>query len=111
MPASAAANRRANVWTARIIPVILLAIIGYASWVVTKVECLDYLLNPSPSLALPRQTAPAIAILTLFYILLLILLICYGRLIHTVLTNPGVVPRGPQWYIENQRKTKSNKVL
>lgn len=107
MPASAAANRKANIWTARIIPVLLFAIIGYSSWVVTKVECLDYLLHPSPSLDVPRRAGTAIAILTLFYVLLVLLLICYGRLLLTVLTKPGVVPRGPQWYIEKERQAKS----
>jgi palmitoyltransferase len=107
MAPSAAANRRANIWTARIIPILLIAIIAYVSWVVTKVVCLDYLLNPSPSLHLPRRRGIAIAILTIYYVLLTMLLVCYGRLIHTVLAHPGVVPHGPQWYIENEHKRKS----
>lgn len=32
-------NRRANIWVARIVPVILGAIIGYASYVVTRLVC------------------------------------------------------------------------
>ena len=29
-------HKTANLWTARIIPAVLIGIIGYASWVVTK---------------------------------------------------------------------------
>lgn len=31
--------KAANKWTARIIPLILLGLIGYAAWVVTKLVC------------------------------------------------------------------------
>lgn len=32
-------HRKANIWVARIIPAILFGIIGYASWVVTRLVC------------------------------------------------------------------------
>ena len=92
-------NRRANIWVARIIPVILLGIIGYATYVVTKLVCADYLLNPSPPAS--RRTGAAIAILVIYFLLLIPVLVTYTRLIHTILTNPGFVPRGAQW---QQRK-------
>jgi palmitoyltransferase len=88
--------------------VLLLAIIGYTSWVITKVECLDYLLRPPTYLDLPRRQGTAIAILVIYYILLFMLLVSYARLVLMILTNPGVVPRGPQWYVEKERK-KSKK--
>jgi palmitoyltransferase len=104
-----AANRAANIWTARIIPVLLLAIIGYASYAVTKEECIDYLLRPSASSGLQPRTGTAIAILTIFYILLCLLLVSYARLVSTILLNPGVVPRGPQWYVEREQRRKVEK--
>lgn len=36
-------NREANIWVARGVPVFLLGIIGYGSWVMTKVLCGMYL--------------------------------------------------------------------
>lgn len=94
-----------NIVTARIIPIFLVAILGYASYAVTKVICIDYLINPGSSLpALNRpRTGAAIAILTIYYTLLLLLLTCLGRLLHTVIVNPGLVPRGDQYYIEKER--------
>ncbi|KAL2408201.1 Palmitoyltransferase pfa5 [Exophiala dermatitidis] len=115
------ANKRGNVVTARIVPALLLGIIGYSSWVVTKHVCIDYLIHPPRASAsaatetsitdLPpvhhRQTGAAIAILVIFYLLLLITLTCFGRLLYTIVTDPGFVPRGPQWYIEKERKRNS----
>lgn len=102
-------NRKANIWTARFIPLFLIAIIGYCSWVTTKLVVVDYLLNPAPSLLIKRRVGPAIAILIIYYIILFILLVCYGRLVQTVVTNPGLVPRGSQWEAEQQRKGRPRK--
>ena len=80
-------NRKANIWTARFIPLFLVAIIGYCSWVATKLVVVDYLLNPASSLLIKRRVRPAIAILIIYYIILFILLTCYARLVQTVITN------------------------
>ncbi|EXJ91048.1 hypothetical protein A1O1_04155 [Capronia coronata CBS 617.96] len=102
------ANKRGNVATARIVPALLLGIIGYSSWVVTKRVCIDYLFHPRAraSGTVHAQTGDAIAILTIFYLLLLITLTCFGRLLQTIVTNPGFVPRGAQWYIEKERRLR-----
>ncbi|EXJ92713.1 hypothetical protein A1O3_01265 [Capronia epimyces CBS 606.96] len=101
------ANKRGNIATARIVPALLLGIIAYSSWVVTKHVCLDYLIHPRPraSVTVHSQTGAAIAILVIFYLLLLIALTCLGRLLQTILTRPGFVPRGPQWNIEKEKST------
>ena len=106
MASGSEANRAANVWTARIIPILLVAILGYASYVVTYIECVNYLLRSSTRPL--RQTRPgaAIAILTIYYVLLCFLLVSYARLVWTILLHPGVVPRGPQWYVEQEQKKR-----
>ncbi|KAK2754398.1 palmitoyltransferase pfa5 [Arachnomyces sp. PD_36] len=98
-------QKAANVAVARIIPVILGGMIGYASWVVTKKLTIDYLLNPAPRhLQNPRVGAGA-GILVVYYILLFPVLACYFRLLHEIIWNPGFLPRGPQW-LEQQKETE-----
>jgi palmitoyltransferase len=57
----------------------------------------DYLLNPPEFSDVPRRSGAAIAILVTYYLLLLPVLVSYTRLIHTIVTNPGYIPRGEQW--------------
>lgn len=71
---------------------------------VTELVCVKYLLRPARSIFAHKHEGAAVAILTIFYTLLTITLICYGRLIHTIVVNPGLVPRGRQWYVEKERK-------
>ncbi|RMD43439.1 hypothetical protein DV735_g1683, partial [Chaetothyriales sp. CBS 134920] len=101
-PRRGRSNRRANIWTARIIPILLLGIVAYCSWVLTDLVCVRYLLQSG-------RYGPAIATLTTFYLVLLIVLATYARLITTVITNPGVVPRGPQYYVEKEARSLSEK--
>jgi palmitoyltransferase len=42
----------------------------------------------------PRRAGAAIAILTIYFLLLLILTITYFRFLHTLIFNSGVIPRG-----------------
>lgn len=104
MPKRTEANRKTNIWVARSVPLLLLGAIGYASWVVTKPICVDYLINPPLSLSSRRQIGSAIAILITFYILLAAMVISYARLLDTVARHPGLIPRGPQWYAEEDRR-------
>src|SRR4051794_18747749 len=65
----------------------------------------DYLLNPPQFSNVPRRSGAAIAILVTYYFLLLPVLVSYARLIYTIITNPGYVPRGEQWeLLEPQQK-------
>ena len=115
-------QKAANVWTARIIPLILTGILGYSSWVVVGPLCgreiaaavmltvltlstVDYLLKPSTSASSIRPGA-AIAILVVYFLLLLLLAVSYSRLLYTVLVHPGYTPRGPQYYANKKRRAK-----
>ena len=97
-------NRKANQWTARAIPVFLLAIVGYSSFVVTKIICVDYLLNPPSNGPVPVRQGAAIAILILYYLLLLPLLVSFFRLLQTVTTNPGCVPRSSLYHEQKEER-------
>jgi palmitoyltransferase len=102
------ANKRGNVVTARIVPIFLLGIIGYSSWVITDRVCINYLSNPPPTFH-TRDVGAAVAVLVIFYLLLLIMLVCFARLLGTILTNPGLVPRGAQYWIEKERKRQEER--
>ncbi|KAI9811578.1 MAG: palmitoyltransferase pfa5, partial [Thelocarpon impressellum] len=93
-----------NIWVSRLIPVVLLGAVSYASWVVVDLLCVDYLLRPSTDAAPGPRPGAAVAILVVYFILLLIMVATYLRLLQTILTNPGLVPRGPRWYQEQREK-------
>jgi palmitoyltransferase len=84
-------------FSAVFIPLIEAGVVGYATWVVTVLLCLDYLLHPNRELRdagiYPRNAA-AIAILVVYFFLLLIMAVVYLRLIQVIWTNPGYIPFG-----------------
>ncbi|KAA6414168.1 MAG: palmitoyltransferase pfa5 [Lasallia pustulata] len=90
-------QKAANVWTARVIPFVLIGIVAYSTWVIVAQVCVDYLLKPSKYAAKTRPGA-AIAILVFYCLLLLLVAITYFRLLYTVLVHPAYTPRGPQYY-------------
>ena len=61
----------------------------------------DYLIRPSTTYQHGPRPELAIAILTIYFVLLLPMAITYFRLLGVIIGNPGFVPRGPRWY---QRK-------
>ena len=64
----------------------------------------DYLLRSSAFPPTKSKPGAAIVILVLYYLLLLPLLICYARLLQTILARPGYVPRSPQWHVRKESK-------
>ena len=71
-------------------------------------RAVDYLLKPPTNIHAPRHGA-AITILILYFIFFLLMACTYFRLMHTVIFNPGYVPRGPQWYAQQKtRKAEHN---
>ncbi|KAI1395040.1 zf-DHHC-domain-containing protein [Hypoxylon fuscum] len=82
-------TRAATRWVTRIVPVILTAAVVYATFVVVGRVCSDYLINTR------GEVGSAIAILILYFLLLLLMVATYLRTILTVLFDPGVVPLGP----------------
>jgi palmitoyltransferase len=105
---AARGQKTTNIWVARIIPVLLIGIIGYSAYVITKVIALDYLINPPPDFLVKPRPGSAAAILLFYYLLLIPLLVCYARLIQTIITNPGYVPRGAAWYQQHKEKAASS---
>ncbi|KAK6532795.1 palmitoyltransferase pfa5 [Arthrobotrys megalospora] len=108
-------RRKANIWTARFMPLMLTGMAGYATYVFVVRLCIHYLLHPpsidtspptpttlpviveEPSTPAPR-TATAIGLIVGYLIFLIFMGSAYFRLVFTVLTNPGYTPLGPSAY-------------
>ncbi|KAJ5966323.1 Palmitoyltransferase pfa5 [Penicillium waksmanii] len=88
------AQKRANLVVSRIIPPVLLGIVVYASYAITKPLCIDYLLHPLPSYNRTPRVGAGAAILVIFYLLLILLIATYLRLLYNVIENPGFLPLG-----------------
>ncbi|KAG7008442.1 hypothetical protein G7Y79_00005g015830 [Physcia stellaris] len=98
--------KAANIWTARIIPLVLIGIVGYATWVFIVLLCVDYLLKPT-ALSPASRPGTAIALIAVYCILLLLIALTYSRLLYIVTTDPGYVPRGQRWYANKELQKKS----
>ena len=87
-----------NIAVARVIPLLLLALIGYSAFVITKVVAIDYLLTRSRHNDYESRPRSAAAVIAIYYILLIPLLVSYGRVVQTIITTPGYVPYGAGFY-------------
>ncbi|KAJ5689509.1 hypothetical protein N7462_003901 [Penicillium macrosclerotiorum] len=90
------AQKRVNLAVSRVIPPVLLGVVFYASYAVTKPICIDYLIHPLPSYQRSPRVGAGAAILTIYYLLLIPLFVTYARLLYNVLWNPGYLPLGAQ---------------
>ncbi|PVH95739.1 zf-DHHC-domain-containing protein [Periconia macrospinosa] len=83
--------------SAILMPLLELGAIGFSTYVFVYSLCIRYLLAPTPTFqehgVSPRRST-GIALITLFFIILVIFLLTWMRLIHIIWTNPGIVPLG-----------------
>ncbi|KAF2232135.1 zf-DHHC-domain-containing protein [Viridothelium virens] len=78
---------------ARFIPVFLIGIVGYVTWVVAVLISVHFYLDPSQGSA---RNGAGITILVLHFLLLAFLALNYFRLFHVLFTNNGFVPHRGQ---------------
>ncbi|KAI9682663.1 MAG: palmitoyltransferase pfa5 [Trizodia sp. TS-e1964] len=100
-------EKAANLWVSRIIPLVLIIITAYATWVVVVLVCVDYLIQPDSSSSIhgPRLALGVVGIV-LYLIFTFLMAWSYFRIIHVILTNPGYVPRSAAW-LEQDRLLRS----
>ncbi|KAI5289889.1 palmitoyltransferase pfa5, partial [Ascosphaera acerosa] len=88
----------ATVFIARIIPLIIFAIVVYGCWVFTQTLCVEWLIDPAheadPSYPAPRP-ATAIGLIVLYYVTLVPFLLTYAILFVKVVWNQDFVEYGP----------------
>ncbi|KAF4633085.1 hypothetical protein G7Y89_g5043 [Cudoniella acicularis] len=82
-------NVTINIWTARVIPLILAGIVGYATYVLVALLCVNYLLVKHDD-----QRA-AIPIIVIYFILFTLMTVSFLRLFYTTTFDPPYVPLGP----------------
>ncbi|CAG7997005.1 unnamed protein product [Penicillium nalgiovense] len=90
------AQKRANVVVSRLIPPVLLGVVIYASYAVTKPLCIDYLIHPLPSYDRSPRVSAGAAIIAIYYVLLIPMVVSYLQLYYQVMCNPGYLPLGEQ---------------
>ncbi|KAB8201729.1 zf-DHHC-domain-containing protein [Aspergillus parasiticus] len=95
-------DRRVSLAVARIIPLVLLCTVIYASYAITKPLCIDYLITPLPKYNRSSRVGAGIAIIVVYYVLLTPVVITYLRLLYNVIWNPGFLPRGSSYLPDQQ---------
>jgi palmitoyltransferase len=98
---NAEVQRSVNKWSARIVPLILICVVGYSVWAIVVVLCLHYLIYPPADV--PRRTGAGIAIIVIYFLLMVPMSVAYFRVLQSVAMNPGFVPR-PGEGEKNQKK-------
>ncbi|PBP16405.1 DHHC zinc finger membrane protein [Diplocarpon rosae] len=83
-------NAAVNKWVARVIPLLLAGIVGYATYVTVAILCVNYLLRKH------HEKAAAIPILVVYFILFLLIAVTFFRLVYITILDPPVVPLGPR---------------
>ncbi|KAH8660746.1 DHHC palmitoyltransferase-domain-containing protein [Tricladium varicosporioides] len=93
-------NVTVNIWIARAMPVILMGIIGYATYVLVALLCVNYLLVRH------GDKRAAIPILVLYFTIFTLMTISFVRLIYTTTFDPPYVPLGQVAIRERKEKGK-----
>ncbi|KAL2062357.1 hypothetical protein VTL71DRAFT_6623 [Oculimacula yallundae] len=96
-------NIAVNIWTARIIPIILAGIVGYAIYVLVVVLCVHYLLIKH------NDSSAAIAILAVHFTLFLLMAASFFRLLYITILDPPLVPLGPNANRASKSRSKDGK--
>ncbi|QIW94785.1 hypothetical protein AMS68_000303 [Peltaster fructicola] len=86
-------RQRTNIIVAKFIPVFLILVVAYASYVFVGPLCVNYLLNAPPDAGVQRRMAIGIALPIVFFLLLILMASCYFRLLYIVSFAPGYVPQ------------------
>ncbi|KAK1918133.1 hypothetical protein P3342_000853 [Pyrenophora teres f. teres] len=96
--------------TSVIIPLLELGALGYETYVLTYLICVQYLISPSDSLrrdhAIQPRRSTGIALIVVYAILLFFLLVAWLRLLQVIWSKPDLVPLGDQRQEKEGASTK-----
>lgn len=89
-----AMDKRANQVMAILLPLIEAGAIGYATYVILYLVCIQYLIHPSSKLALEPRSATGIALMVVYCVLLLVFALAFLRMLQVIWMRPGVTTLG-----------------
>jgi len=69
----------------------LIGVVGYSVWAIIVILCINYLIHPPAGV--PRRLGPGIAIIVIYFVLMVPMTLSYFRILQTIATDPGYVPR------------------
>ncbi|KAF2085364.1 hypothetical protein K490DRAFT_58759 [Saccharata proteae CBS 121410] len=81
--------QKVNRWAAVIVPLILIAIVAWASYIVIVKVAVDRYLAKSSG----RDAGDGVAVIVVYCLVLALTALCYLRLLVTIWYNPGYMPR------------------
>lgn len=93
-------HRAINWWASRVVPLTLLGVAGYATYVIVTICIYEVLRSPA---RLPISKGGGVAILVVYFLLLPLFLLPYLRILQVILTNPGYTRQGPKSKPERRR--------
>ncbi|RDL41585.1 uncharacterized protein BP5553_01564 [Venustampulla echinocandica] len=96
-------NIATNIWTARVMPLMLVGVAGYATYVTIALLCINYLLVKHD------DKRAAIPILVVYLALLLLMATFFLRLYASTIYEPPYVPLGPAAVQERRDRSEKAK--
>ena len=95
---SSTLEQRLGLATSVLMPLLELGAIGFATWVLVDLICVQYLIRPSDDIRrnfdMQPQRSTGFALIVIYAILLLLLLIPWLRLLQVIWMKPDLVPLG-----------------
>jgi palmitoyltransferase len=90
-----ALEQRIALGTSVVMPLLEFGAIGFVTWVLCYLICVQYLIDPSQdfreSFGVQPRRSTGIALIVIYAILLLMLLVPWMRLLHTIWTKPDIL--------------------
>ncbi|KAF7862739.1 hypothetical protein EAF04_007612 [Stromatinia cepivora] len=81
-------KRAANIWTARFMPLALAGVVGYSTYVVVAILCVNYLLVEQ------KNTRAAVPILIIYFLLFILMSSSFFRVVYMTTFDPPYAPLG-----------------
>ncbi|TVY46018.1 Palmitoyltransferase [Lachnellula subtilissima] len=94
-------NQVVNLWTARFIPLVLAGVVGYATYVLVALLCVNYLLVQH------HDKSAAIPILVIYFLLFIPMAASFFRVLYFTIFYPPYVPLGPAAIRDREMKGKT----
>ncbi|TVY20922.1 Palmitoyltransferase [Lachnellula arida] len=94
-------NKVVNLWTARFIPLVLAGVVGYATYVLVALLCVNYLLVKH------HDKGAAIPILVIYFLLFIPMAASFFRVLYFTIFDPPYVPLGPAAIRDREMKGKA----